>query len=579
MGENIFQIDKLQKPLLFDGAFGTYYKQTGGKCENCEFANLHDEQAVFNIHKEYIENGAQAIKTNTFGANSDLSPDRSVISKIIKKGYEIAASFENVTVFCDIGPISTKENIDEYIFIADQFLSLGACNFLFETFNGLIQLEGVFTHIKSKNPDANIIISFAVDQDGYTNNGNYYKSLISQAQNNENVDAVGLNCVCGPNHLKKLIEGLTLPLKSFSVMPNAGYPQIALREIKYDENTQYFAQIINEIKDLGVKILGGCCGTTPEHIRQISNLIENSKEVKKNIVQKDEIKVSFKDNILIHKSDTKRLIAEISPPLTTDATNTLDHVKKLCDSGVDAITVTDSPLARARSDSFMFSAKVKREFGIEVIPHLTCRDKNHIAIKGSLIGGKIEGINNVLAVTGDIPKTDRNEGVFNISSAELIHYISNLNNDIFADSKYFISGALNVNANNFSHELDRARKKLKMGAEYFLTQPVYSQSAKENLRLAANQLNCPVYAGLMPFAGYKNAMFIKNEVSGITIPDEIIELYKDREPDEVKDISVKICVGLAQEIAPYCFGYYLITPINRIDITLELIKQIRKEGL
>ncbi|MBQ7903334.1 MAG: methylenetetrahydrofolate reductase, partial [Oscillospiraceae bacterium] len=248
------------------------------------------------------------------------------------------------------------------------------------------------------------------------------------------------------------------------------------------------------------------------------------------------------------------------------------------EAGVDIITVTDSPLARARADSIMVAAKIKREVGIEVMPHLSCRDKNRISLKGSLIGASFENLNNILAVTGDPIMQDifsGKSGVFAFNSYGLISFINDLNVQTFPQTPFAVGAALNVNVNNFDKELERAKKKVEHGAKFFLTQPIYNDDAVQNFILAANTLSVPVLAGFMPPAGYKNAVFLHHEVSGITIDEDFIESLKDKTREEVVEISTDYCFNLAKKIAGCRGGFYLMTPMKRVDLTVRLSEKIR----
>jgi homocysteine S-methyltransferase len=220
---------------------------------------------------------------------------------------------------------------------------------------------------------------------------------------------------------------------------------------------------------------------------------------------------------------------------------------------------------------------LKRELGITPIPHLTCRDRNINATKALLLGLNIEGINNVLVVTGDpVPTAQRDEikGIFSFNSAVLAKYITNLNETVFG-SPFNIGAALNVNVRHFDNQLQRAQKKIDSGVNLFLTQPVLSPAAVENIITARRELKVRILGGIMPIVSYKNACFMNNEIAGITVDDEIVEMYRDLSKEDAAELAVELSVKMAARIAPYVDGYYLITPFKRIDIILEIIKGIR----
>jgi len=577
------------KPFVFDGAFGTYYQKISAKNVFCEYANLNEPDTVLKIHKQYINAGAMAIKTNTFGANSVLELPSDTIKNIIRNGYEIANQAVNnsdAIVFADIGYInSDNEDISkEYKSIAQTFIDLGAKYYLFETLAEYEVLLPAISHIKSSMPDSYIIVSFAATQDGYTKKGYYYKTLIDAASKNKDIDAVGLNCISGPSHFYNLIKELNISNMNFSAMPNAGYPSTINGRTVYQDNAEYFSDKLVDIYELGVNIIGGCCGTTPEHIKavveKVNEIKDSPKDMKKDEKKSNKIEVQ-KKNAFKEKMDSgKRIIAvELDPPNNVNCDYLITAAEKAYLAGADIITLADSPLARARADSIMLAAKIKRETDIEVLPHLSCRDRNYIGIKSALLGANIEDICNVLVVTGDpVVQTDRgnNKGVYNFNSYNLISYIKTLNTEIFSALPFFIGGALNINAYNFADELKRAEQKIQNGAEYLLTQPIFSLKAIENLKMAKASLNCKILAGILPVSGYKNALFLNNEVPGITIPEKIVDMLKDKTPKEAADISIGYCMDIIEKVKNDCDGYYIMTPLKKIDIVCDIINKIEK---
>lgn len=569
----------MNKPLLFDGAFGTYYNNKTLNNQNPEFANINDKEAVFNIHKEYILSGANAIKTNTFGANLTISTDYTVIKAIIENGYNIAfraTSGTEVLVFADIGQINSENAVVEYKEIVDSFINLGATNFLFETLLEIETLKPIIGYIKRTVSKSVIITSFAVSQDGYTKSGEYYKDLFELATN-AGVDYVGLNCICGPAHMLNLLGKVNTQKYNLSIMPNSGYPTFVNGRTVYIDNPEYFSDKLYDIYCSGAKIIGGCCGTTPEHIKAIANRINS--DANSHIYNIENTSQRIKPSkSTIFDLDKKIIAVEIDSPIDTGVSYLLNASKKAKQCGADLITIADSPLARTRADSIMIASKIQREIGIETIPHLSCRDKNLIAIKGILIAGNIEGVKNILAITGDpIALADRIDlkNVFSFNSFKLINFINKLNDDIFFALPYNICGALNINSINFENELNRAKEKIINGAICLFTQPIYSKRNADNLLLAKKSLSCKILAGIMPIASYKNALFLNNEVAGIEIPKAIIDRLKDKSCDEVKQISIDYCKEIINNIKDNCDGFYIVTPLKKIDFVEELIKYIR----
>lgn len=572
------------RPVLFDGAFGTYYAEKYGGA-SCEAANTDASDRVVAIHREYIDAGARAIKTNTYALNSVRIADVSRLGALITAGISLAkaaAGETGVKVFADVGfvPGGTAEDFSA---LTELFLRGGAENFIFETLPEFAILSDALMLIKERLPAAGVIVSFGSTPDGYTRMGHPLAELIREAAAHPAVDAVGFNCICGPSHAVRLAATLPQTDKPLSVMPNAGYPSSVNGRTVYNDNAEYFASKIREICAAGASILGGCCGTTPAHIAAAAAALEGRplpapQREYPHIVPRPTAENAFADKL---RAGKRVIAAELDPPADTDILAVAEAAKSLAASGCDVITLADNPLSRARADSIMTAAAVAGRTGLPVMPHLTCRDRNSIAIKSALLAANGLGVRNILAVTGD-PLSDSEHGaksVFAMNSFKLIGYISSLNGFEFAAAPFLIGGALNVNAAVFTAELTRAERKAERGAELLLTQPVASAGSLENLKTARASLKLKLLAGIYPVAGYKNALFLKNEVAGIDIPDELLDALRDRSRDEARDISVDFAAKTAAAAAPYCDGFYVMTPLKRTDIAAALIERIKKSGL
>lgn len=576
--------------FLFDGAFGTYYTTLTGDTQACELANISNPDIVYSIHAQYIEAGVDAIKTNTFGANTALGIDDDTLEHILIQGYKIAQDAaqkadREVAVYADIGPIAYSEESNlspeqEYIKIADIFLRLGADKFLFETMAEFDSIKSAIAHIKKHNPNANIIVSFAVGQDGYTKGGYYFKQLLSQASKNPYTDAVGLNCICGPSRMQELVQ-MYRPSKRLCIMPNSSYPENVGNRTIYLDNGEYFGEKLLALRRCGVDMLGGCCGTTPAHLKAAYFALQHFDGVLSEAIY-NEINNSYGDS---HKSELekklmagKKIIAvELEAPDSLDLEYINNSAHLLKASGADLITVADSPLARSKADSIMTASIIKRRAGIDVLPHLTCRDKNIISIKAGLIAGKLDGVDNVFVITGDpIVATDRTsvKGVYDFNSIRLINYINILNQNTFEQSPYFVGAALNTNAANFEYELIRAQKKIEAGAKFFMTQPIFSEENIANVMLAKKELGVYIFSGVMALANYKNAVFLNNEVSGISIPENIIQELKDKDTEQAREISLNYAKQLIERLMPISDGLYLITQLKRTKLVAELVRYL-----
>lgn len=576
--------------FLFDGAMGTYYSTKRNSSNACESANLYDSQTIYEIHKEYIEAGVNAIKTNTFAANRfSLTCEQAEAEQIIRKGWEIAvASVGNkeVAVFADIGPIPVTQGMDEeveYKELVDIFLQCGAECFLLETFPRYDIVLEISAYIRIKKPNAVIITSFAVYPDGYSKEGLFYQDIFKKVNASGLVNACGFNCISGPAHMCRLVSQLDIRDRLISIMPNSGYPSSERGRAVYVDNSEYFAEKLLELKKMGVKILGGCCGTTPHHIAVTAKLLTDSNTTVNNAEQQIDNAVITADKKPIIKklvSEKKPILVEIDPPFDTNWEYMLRDAFLLKNAGADMLTVADSPLAKARADSAIMAAKLQRESGLPAMPHITCRDRNLLGIKATLLGLSIEGIRNILVITGDpIANIERKDvkGVYSMNSSNLANYVSSLNENIFGGASFEIGGALNVNAPNFEAELRRSAKKLENGISFFLTQATYTETAVNNIKRAVEVLKVPVFAGIMPIVGYKNAMFINNEVPGIEIDEAMVESFRDKSREESELLGIEHSMKCIDMLYEHVSGFYIMTPLKRINVVCELIKRIKEK--
>ncbi|MFR5527228.1 MAG: methylenetetrahydrofolate reductase, partial [[Clostridium] innocuum] len=371
--------------------------------------------------------------------------------------------------------------------------------------------------------------------------------------------------------------------KPILIMPNAGYPTILANRTYFRDSSTYFAKEMQEIWKKGARLLGGCCGTTPVYIQKTKEALQEQTIVQKTLQPAQQTdKIVREDHNPLRKKLQKRqqiIAVEFDPPANCEIERFMNNAEFLKEAGVDAVTIADCPIARARVDSSLMACKLHRELGLEVIPHMTCRDRNINATKALLFGLQIEGIRNVLVVTGDpIPSEDRQEikGVFNFNSQLLAGYIRDLNETMFREP-FLIFGALNLNAVNFEAELAKAKRKVAQGMEGFLTQPVHSRQALINLKRAREELQAYLLGGVLPIVSHRNAVYMNNEISGIEVDDEIIDLYEGTTRAEAQKLAVAISCKTMDEMRPYIDGYYLITPFHRVEIIADLMKHIHKQ--
>ena len=584
-----------RKPLLFDGGMGTYYKAKPGT--ECEQGNLLDPAGVRKVHREYLAAGAEAIKTNTFGLPRMAAARQPDWQALARAGWKLAAEAAVETgaaVFADLGPAPDTEAAPAgsiYTAVARCFVEQGAKNFLFETLSSDAGVLEAVQAVKAQVPDAFVLVSFAVLPDGYTREGMYSKDLVRRMTESGIVDAVGFNCVSAPGAMRTLVQQLGSTALPLSVMPNAGYPVVTRTQVKYQGKPEYFAKELARIAAEGVRILGGCCGTTPAHIAALRAALDSLPAVEKAApavqVSTPEAPTVEKDDAFLRKLNAgKKVIAiELDSPKDADLTNYLAGAKRLQAAGVDLLTIADCPIARARMDSSLVACRVHRELGLCTLPHMTCRDRNLNATKALLLGLYAEGVREVLAITGDpIPTAERDEvkNVYQFNSRKLAQYIVSLAGEgREMPSPMTVFGALNLNARNFEVELRRAGEKLENGMSGFLTQPVLSEQAVENLRHTRETLGerAKILAGIMPVVSQRNAIFMENEVNGIHVAEDIIEAFAGLDREQGEALGLEISLKMAREALPYADGFYLMTPFNRVALMERLIARLKTELL
>lgn len=582
--------------LITDGAMGTYYSEiTGDNVSYCELGNIDKPEIIKQIHREYIEAGAKLIRTNTFSANTiSLGLSKGKVKEIIESGYRIAkeAIGENeIFIGASIGPINdskldeNKENIvEEYKFIIDTLLSCGVDIFVFETFSSLDYLKEIFQYIKEKNNLAFILIQFAITPDGFTREGISVNRIINELKSIKYFDAYGFNCGSGPTHLYKALKNLNISEEIISVLPNAGYPEVINERTVFVNNPEYFADKMGNFKNLGARILGGCCGTTPMHIKKLKERLTSEKkesilEVIEEVVNRTEVKKKSNDFFRKLENNEFVIAVELAPPFDISTEKIMNGAKRLKDNKVDLITVPDSPMSKVRVDSAMIAAKIKREIGIDAMPHICCRDKNINAIRSCTLAAHIEGIRNILAITGD-PVSDLDKvgikNVFNLNSFKLIELFSEMNNEVFQSEDINIGAALNLNVLNIEIELSRMHKKIQRGASFFLTQPIYEDKAVEALKRIKKDYNIKILGGILPIVSYKNAEFLNNELSGVNIPKNYVHRFRlDMSKEEAEQVGIDMAVEIANKIKDYVDGIYFMTPFNRVEMIIKIMNKIK----
>lgn len=580
--------------VIADGSFGTFYSEKYNTQDMSEQANTLYPERVKEIHSLYIEAGAKLIRTNTFASNTEfLDEDFSVVKDNIIAAVNnaksaIEESGKDIFIAGDIGPIPSdfeadKERLsEEYYNIARIFIDNGIDILTFETFSETTDILPVIKRIKQEN-DVYIMVQFSVNQYGYSNSGLSASRLINDALSSDEIDAVGLNCGIGPVHMKQIFDKISINHKKhLIVLPNAGYPKRVRGLIKYDNNPLYFAEKVNELVEKnGIDMVGGCCGTNPLFISSLNDILEK-KQTEKKIIQIQSFEFDKHKNTTGFFYDkngvlkNKKLIAvELAPPVNEKDDKIMEAANILTKSGVDVVTFPDSPSGRTRIDSVLMAEKVRRETGLNVMPHICCRDKNAIAMRSVFLGAVINDINNFLIITGDpVPTMARQsvKAVFNFDSVGLMNIARDMNDELLTNHQLTYGGAINQGRKNLDVEIKRVIKKMEAGAEFFFTQPIFSKEDANRIKKIKEETGARILCGIMPLISRKNALFMKNEIAGINISDEIVNRYPENGTKEENEaVGINVAKEMISCVESYTDGYYFSFPFNKVYLLNSII--------
>ncbi len=580
--------------LLTDGSFGTYYAEKYQTEEICELANLKYPERVLEIHRAYIEAGAKLIRTNTFAANTAVfygnieEVKKNIKAAAVLAKQAVSAQEKEIYIAGDIGPIPNDGSLEseemsaQYEQIAETFIEEGIQILTFETFSDMDAVLPVIQRIKKKH-DVFIMVQFSVNQFGYSNSGLSAKKLMQEAAEVEEIDAAGLNCGIGPGHMEQILRKVSLSDKKFLIaLPNAGYPKRVQRQIQFGNTPAYFAEKAADIAELGIDILGGCCGTNPAYIKELAEKLSNCPKKSKAEAAQIETacekpkKMGFFYDENGNLKEKKLIAVELAPPANADDEKLLEAAHMLQKSGVDVLTFPDSPSGRTRVDSVLMARKVKLETGLEVMPHICCRDKNAIAMRSTFLGAHINGIHNMLIITGDpVPTMVRQtvKPVFNFDAVGLMKIAQDMNEEMFAKMPLTYGGAINQGRRNLDVEINRVKKKMEAGAEFFLTQPVFSKEDADRVRRIKEETGARILCGIMPLISRKNALFMKNEIAGVPVTDEIVARYPE---NATKEEGEAVGAAIAKEMMEYTHtfvdGYYFSFPFNKVHLLQKIME-------
>ncbi|MGB8460807.1 MAG: bifunctional homocysteine S-methyltransferase/methylenetetrahydrofolate reductase, partial [Priestia megaterium] len=561
--------DLKSKILIGDGATGTLLYSHG--IDSCfEELNITKPEEVSRIHRAYVEAGANVIQTNTYAANYQKLARYGLedsVKDINVAGVKLAkqAAKDQAYVVGTLGGIRSfqknaisleevKRSIREQMF---WLLNEGVDGLLFETYYDFEELKTVLT-LARKETDKPIITHVSLHDIGVLQDGRPLADALKELEA-LGADVVGLNCRLGPYHMIQSLEEVPLPDRAFlSAYPNASLPAYVEGKLEYETNEDYFVESARLFREQGVRLIGGCCGTTPAHVRAMSSALKDLPPITSKVVKmRPAVTVQEReqqDKPHMHEIVKKRrsVIVELDPPKQLGPTKFLEGAKALDKVGVDAITLADNSLASPRISNLAMATLMQQETKARPLIHITCRDRNLIGLQSHLMGLHTLGMNQVLAITGDPSKVGDFPGatsVYDLSSFDLISLIAQFNEGLSYSGKplgqktnFSIAAAFNPNVRHLDRAVQRLEKKIDCGAHYFITQPLYSTKQIEEVYEATKHLTTPVYIGIMPLTSARNARFIHHEVPGIKLSEDILERMdatgNDRIRGEVEGLAI-----------------------------------------
>uniref|UniRef100_A0A7V4WKD7 Bifunctional homocysteine S-methyltransferase/methylenetetrahydrofolate reductase n=1 Tax=Candidatus Caldatribacterium saccharofermentans TaxID=1454753 RepID=A0A7V4WKD7_9BACT len=604
--EPFLEFLKGTRVCLCDGAMGTELLRRGyPKDAPLELASITHRDLVRGIHEEYLASGAQLLETNTFGANAlklSLFGLEEKVEEIVLAGVRLAKEVARgrAYVLGSVGPLGKP--VGKGLGVEDDRArecyrqQIGALlegevdAVLFETMVSPHEVALAVEVLRSFDRNIPYLVQFSFFPDGTTPSGD---SLLRVLEFLKSLDAcvVGINCGSGPHEAVHILEQFSQHLPGpFSVQPNAGYPQIVQGRIVYGAPPEYFASFAGTFVRLGAKILGGCCGTTPEHIRALAKAIEHLEEgTTLEVLEPEREAVSeapFPPSTFAEKLG-KRFVftVEITPPKGTNLEGVKEGVRLLKKAGVDAVNISDSPMARVRISPIALAHILREELGVESIVHFTCRDRNLISLQSELLGAAALGVQNILALTGDPPSVGDHpfaRPVFEVTSEGLVLILSRLNSGVdFAGNplgkatNFTIGVALNLNAQDLSQEVERLKRKIDNGAHFILTQPIYDPRDLERFFDLFRGSLPPLLGGILPLRSFRHAEFLHHEVPGIVIPERL--RARMAQAEDPKREGVAIALEVIRGIRDMVAGIYLMPPFERYEMAVAIIEAFRRE--
>ncbi|MBI1796003.1 MAG: bifunctional homocysteine S-methyltransferase/methylenetetrahydrofolate reductase [Candidatus Eisenbacteria bacterium] len=602
-------------PLVADGAMGTLLYQRGVRFEECfDELNLSRPTLIESIHRDYLAAGAQIIETNTFGANALRLGAHGLADKvrlIARQGVKVARAAREIVgvdalVAGSVGPLgqlldpfgqlTVAEAEGHYRASAEGLLEGGCDCFILETFQDLNEILAALRAVRRVSLDVPVIAQMTYGTDGKTLYGHAPTEAVRRLTE-AGASVVGINCGVGPQPTLEMLEEVVRAAGGtpVSAMPNAGLPQMVDGRYVYLSSPEYFAEFAARAVELGVRIVGGCCGTTPAHTRAMRERLGSNRGVEK-LAPGADVRVleeapapvrpvrETEEPTLLRKLRERFVVSvEIDPPRGVNTTKVMEAARMMAQRGVDAINIADSPLARIRMSALALAYQIHQHFPrVEVILHHTTRDRNLMGLQSDLLGAHALGIRNILCLTGDPPSLGdypNATAVFDTDAPGLMRICHRMNqgtdlagSSIGAATKFAIGCGVNPTAEDLDKEFEYVRRKLDAGPQFVMTQPVYELGCWERfIERLSGLTKIPILIGILPLQSFRHAEFLHNEVPGIHVPDWIRARMH-----EAGNEGQKVGIELARELLAACRskanGVYLMPSFGRFENCLEVLE-------
>jgi homocysteine S-methyltransferase len=604
------------KIIVADGAMGTMLYSKGIFINRCfDELNLSSPQLVKEIHQEYVKAGAEVVETNTFGSNRVRLGTFGFAEKlkaINHAGVRLAreAAGDKAFVAGALGPLGTQiEPLGPLSFAearaifrehAAALIEAEVDLLVLETFYELTELrEAIFACREAAGPDIIIMAQVTVEDDGSLRDGTSTETFTAHL-NEWPVDVIGVNCSAGPKVALETVERmLALTTKPLSAMPNAGLPATVEGRNMYLCSPEYMAQYARRFLQAGVRVIGGCCGTTPEHIKQIYSEVRSLQplqhgqrsasitveERKPNVKRLTKVPVAEKSKLGAKLSAGKFVaFVEILPPRGVDAAKEIAGAILCKEHGIDVINVPDGPRASARLSAQVTCQIIQQQAGIEAALHFCCRDRNILSIQSELLGAQATGVRNLICITGDPPRMGTYPdatAVFDVDSIGLVNIVNNLNhgldlggNPVGSQTALLVGVGANPGALNMDEEMRRFDWKVEAGAEYVVTQPVFDLHLLEAFLKKTEQYKIPLIAGIWPLTSFRNAEFMVNELR-VPVPAAYMDRMRHAEtPEQSRAEGIAIAREMCSQVRGMVQGVQLSAPFGRYDMAVQVAEAL-----